>query len=217
MMNNVANTWIKRAVLIFALVGFTLSSAGAQTSEEAARLFDALGLEPGMTVGEVGAGRGEMTIEMANRLGPEGHVYTNELDAARLEDIRNTLRRDRIGNVTVIESGENSTNLPEGCCDAIFMRDVYHHLTSPAEINQSIVAALKPGGRFAVIDFEPRAGMRPVEGVPANRGGHGVRPDLIVEELRAAGMTVTQPSADWVARARGNTRMFVVVFTKPVG
>ena len=59
--------------------------------------------------------------------------------------------------------------------------------------------------------------MRPVEGVPANRGGHGVRPDLIVEEVTAAGMAVTQPSTDWAARARGNTRMFVVVFTKPVG
>ncbi len=216
MMNNVTNTWIKRAVLVVAFVGFTLAPADAQTSDEAARLFDALGLEPGMTVGEVGAGRGEMTIEIANRLGPEGQVYTNELDPARLEDIRNALRRDRIENVTVIESGESTTNLPEGCCDAIFMRDVYHHLTSPDEINQSIVAALKPGGRFAVIDFEPRDGMRPVEGVPANRGGHGVRPAVIIEEVSAAGMTVTQPSTDWAARRRGNARMFVVVFTKPV-
>ena len=217
MMNNVSNIWFKHAFLTVALGGVTLALSGAQTADEAARLFDALELEPGMTVGEVGAGRGEMTLEMANRLGPEGHVYTNELDPARLEDIRNAVRQEQLENVTVIESGANSTNLPEGCCDAIFVRDVYHHLTSPDEIIQSIVTALKPGGRFGVIDFEPRGGMRPVEGVPANREEHGIRPDLIVEEVRAAGMTPTQPSADWAARARGNTRMFVVVFTKPVG
>ena len=126
-MHNVSNIWFKRAFFAVALVGVTLMLAGAQTAEEAARLFDALELEPGMTVGEVGAGRGEMTIEMANRLGGEGHVYTNELDPARLEDIRNAVRREQIENVTVIESGANSTNLPERCCDAIFMRDVYHH------------------------------------------------------------------------------------------
>ena len=141
MIHNVTNIWSKRAFFAMALVCVTLVLAGAQTADEAARLFDALELEPGMRVGEVGAGRGEMTIEMANRLGPEGHVYTNELDPARLEDIRNAVRREQLENVTVIESGANSTNLPEGCCDAIFMRDVYHHLTSPAEINESIVAA----------------------------------------------------------------------------
>jgi len=54
------------------------------------------------------------------------------------------LRRDRTENVTVIEGGDHSTNLPGACCDAIYMRDVYRHFTHPEDMNRSLRAALKP-------------------------------------------------------------------------
>jgi predicted methyltransferase len=54
--------------------------------------------------------------------------------------------------------GETGTNLPEGCCDSIVMRLVYHHLTKPAEIDASLFRSLKPGGLLAVIDEEPPPG-----------------------------------------------------------
>jgi predicted methyltransferase len=74
---------------------------------------------------------------------------------------------------------------------------VYHHLTKPAEFDASLVRSLKPGGRLAIIDFPPRAGLDPVEGVPSNRGGHGIPQKIVIEELTAAGLQVEKIVNDW--------------------
>jgi len=211
-------TSLERIALVV-LVAVTLPSATsllhAQTAEEAQRLFAVLGLKPGMTVGEIGAGRGEMTVEMAKRLGQNGHVYSTEIDASRLADVREAVSREQLVNVTVIEAGDRATNLPDACCDAVFLRDVYHHLTNPDEIGRSLFAALKPGGRLAVIDFEPRPGTSAPEGAPTNRGGHGVRPDTIVEEITAAGFSLADTIPVWLDDTQRNRRMFLTLFTKP--
>lgn len=186
----------------------------AQFADEASRLFVLLELRPGMTVAEVGAGRGEMTIEMAKRLGPTGRMYSTELDPARLTEIREAVTRERLTNVTVLEAGTRASNLPAGCCDAIFMRDVYHHFTNPDEYDRTLAAALKPGGRLVVIDFEPAPGMAIPEGVPANRGGHGVTPNLILDEMKAAGLSEVRTIPGWT-NLRANRQMFLVLVRKP--
>ena len=89
------------------------------------------------------------------------------------------------------------TNLPAGCCDAIFLRRVYHHLVKPVEFDRDLVRALKPGGRLAIIDFAARAGLEPVEGVPSNRGGHGIPEKVVIEELTAAGLHVEKTDENW--------------------
>src|SRR2546429_6861880 len=95
-----------------------------------------------------------------------------------------------------VESKEAETNLPAGCCDAIFLRRVYHRLTKPAEFDASLVRSLKPGGRLAIIDFAPRAGLEPVEGVPSNRGGAGIPQEIAIQELSEAGVQVAQKVDD---------------------
>jgi predicted methyltransferase len=74
---------------------------------------------------------------------------------------------------------------------------VYHHLTKPVEFDANLVRSLKPGGRLAIIDFAPRAGRDPVEGVPSNRGGHGILQKIVIEELSAAGLQVGKIVNDW--------------------
>jgi len=204
---------IALVVLIAAALFGAATFLHAQIASEAPRLFDLLELRPGMAVAEVGAGRGEMTMEMAKRLGPSGHVYSTEIDPARLAEIREAVSRERLTNVTVITAGERTSNLPTDCCDAIFMRDVYHHLTFPDEIDRSLVAALKPGGRLVVIDFEPTPGSVLPQGVPANRGGHGVRPETIADEMTAAGLTAVRTIPGWT-NLRANRQMFLVLLKK---
>jgi len=77
------------------------------------------------------------------------------------------------------------------------LRRVYHHLTKPVEFDANLVRSLKSGGRLAIIDFPPRAGLEPVEGVPSNRGGHGIPEKIVIEELKAAGLQVEKIVEDW--------------------
>jgi len=100
-------------------------------------------------------------------------------------------------NIVPVKVAESETNLPPACCDSIFMRLVYHHLTKPAEMDASLFHAVKPGGLLAVIDEEPPANSNPPEGVPQNRGGHGMPQKLLVEELTSAGFQVVKSVYDW--------------------
>jgi predicted methyltransferase len=96
------------------------------------------------------------------------------------------------------------------------MRDVYHHITTPsiAAFNKSVFASLKPGGRFAVIDFRGRPGSAVPEGVPANRGGHGIPPEVVVDEIKAAGFTYQRTFEDWPTGVKSAAGMFLVLFQK---
>lgn len=171
---------------------------GGSIPDEAPRLAELLAIQPGMTVAEIGAGDGELTVEIARRLGADGRIYSTELDRDRLSDIREAAARAQLSNVVVVEAAERETRLPEGCCQAIFMRNVYHHITDPKVFNASLRRGLQPGGRLAIIDFGPRTlGMRKPQGVPRNRGGHGIPREMLIAEITGAGFEMVRTIENW--------------------
>ena len=158
-----------------------------QAAREVPKLAEVLTLKPGTTVADVGSGGGAMAVVFAKWLGPGGRVFATDVRAAQLAEIRAAVARDGLANVVVLEGAALSTNLPSECCDAIFLRDVYHHLTRPQDIGASLLAALKPGGRLAIMDFPPEPGSSIPDGVPENRGGHGIPASVIVSEITQSG------------------------------
>jgi len=177
---------------------------------EAARLQELLEVREGMTVAEIGAGEGEMTLLFSRIAGAEGRVFSTEIDEEKLETIRERVREAGAKNVTVVEGAAAETNLPPGCCDAVFLRAVYHHFKDPQTMAASLFETLREGRRLAVIDFEPRATLPDVEGVPENRGGHGMPLDLLIEEMASAGFRRLQVIDPWVTE-----RYYCVVFERP--
>jgi SAM-dependent methyltransferase len=97
----------------------------------------------------------------------------------------------------VVEGAAGDTKLPTDCCDAIFLRHVYHHITEPREFDRNLVRSLKPGALLAIIDFPPWEGSAVPEGVPKNRGGHGIPEKLVVEELTSAGLHAEKEVDHW--------------------
>jgi SAM-dependent methyltransferase len=93
--------------------------------------------------------------------------------------------------VTPIEGREAETNFPEACCDAIFMRNVYHHFGDPPAMNASILKSLKPGGRLAILDFTPPPGKDTAPpGKRGEDGQHGVTAPVVEQELKAVGFEI---------------------------
>jgi ubiquinone/menaquinone biosynthesis C-methylase UbiE len=206
-------------MLLFAFV----TLAGQQTSltqgqirtaeREVPELVKLFELKPGMTVADVGAGFGAWTVIFAKFVGPSGRVYATDIGAQQLAAIREYVQKEGLTNVTVLEGAVNSTNLPALCCDAILIRDAYHHLTQPQDIIKSLAAALKPGGRLAVIDFPPRPKSSVPDGVPQNRGGHGV-PSAVVEQEVGGVLTHIRTQPTWMEGSEP-TSLFLVLFRKP--
>ena len=164
-----------------------------------------------MTVADVGAGFGAWTMEFGRAVGPTGRVYATDIGPAQLAALRDAAKKHT--NVTVVEGSPQSANLPAQCCDAILIRDAYHHLTDPQAIVKSLAAALKPGGSLAVIDFPPRPKTEVPTGVPADRLGHGVPPEVVQREVGAV-LTYVRTISTWAPESQPAS-LFLVLFRKP--
>jgi SAM-dependent methyltransferase len=168
--------------------------------QETDRLAQVLALGPTSHVADVGAGDGAYSLELASRIVPTGRVFATEIEAEAVEALGAKAAAAGLQNITALRAREDSTNLPANCCDAIFLRSVYHHITRPAETTASLRDALRPDGRLAIIDFEPSwflSRFFPVHDAPADRGGHGVAPALAVRELEQAGFRLIERVQDW--------------------
>lgn len=198
--------------LIAAIAYLTWGEHQRQTLDsQANRLSHLLNLKPGSIVAEIGAGNGDLTIRIAKRIGSSGTIYSTELNPKQLNEIRNKVKSHNLTNVKVVQGIVNGTNLPPGCCDAIFMRSVYHHFTQPKRMNQSLIRSLQPNGLLAVIDFPPNwlLSFWKIEGVPANRGGHGIKREMLTDELTGAGFQVVRVVKNWDGDS------YSVLFRKP--
>jgi len=172
-------------------------SANADPLDEINRLAALMDWKPGTVVADIGAGDGSYSFAAVQHVGSAGKVFATEIDSQKLAKLRAEVKKRNLQNVVVVESAAADTNLPSACCDAIFLRRVYHHLTKPAEFDANLIRSLKPGGRLAIIDFPPRQGLDPVEGVPSNRGGHGIPEKIVIDELTAAGLQLEKTVNDW--------------------
>ena len=163
---------------------------------EAERLTRALAIEPGMTVADVGAGKGGLAVALGRRVAPAGRVFATEIAPKRLAAIRDAIAREGLDNVTVVTAGERETGLPAACCEVVYLRNVYHHIAHPDALNASLFESVAPGGRLAVIDFEP-GGLLDWLGGGSRRQGHGVRPAQVIRELTAAGFGLERRNDRW--------------------
>jgi SAM-dependent methyltransferase len=171
---------VSSAVLIARLGSDTWRGGGFRLDgPEMPRLREVLTLTPGMSVADVGAGQGDLTVALAAEVGPSGRVFSTDIDPQTLEQIRTRIASAALRNVSVVQAHASNTGLPIDCCDAVVLRRVYHHLSDPAATNIQLLRAVRPGGVLAVIDFPPMLSWLwpwPPNGVPWNRKGHGWRP-----------------------------------------
>lgn len=179
------------------------------TDEEVEQLAAWLQLEPGMHIADFGAGDGTFAIALAPRIGPSGHVYATEIDQRSLAEIREAAGSAGLKNITVIEGAVSDSNLAEGCCDAVFSRKVYHHLTDPEAINADLFRAIRPRGRLLVIDFEPGGVMDRFGDSSKRHGGHGTPRETVVNEVTQAGFELVRGPEPW----RGD--LYAVLFKRP--
>ncbi|BAU49372.1 methyltransferase type 11 [Sulfurifustis variabilis] len=213
--------WKRRSAVLLLVVAGLIALAAAQLpyvpfvhgtrAQEVERLAEWLEVRPGTRIADLGAGKGTYAVALARRVGPEGRVYATEVDDELLAGIRRSAAEAKLSNVEAIRGAVSSTRLPEGCCDALFSRLVYHHLTEARDINADVFRALRPGGRYLVIDFEPGSLLDWIAGseTAERHGGHGTPTETVLREAKAAGFQVLRGPEPW----RGRT--YAVLFERP--
>ncbi len=145
----------------------------------------ALGLKSGMAVADVGAGTGLFTRLIAEKVGPEGRVYAVDVAKSFLAHIARDAKNRGYNQVVTVLATQDSTSLPDGSVDLVFLSDVYHHLEKPEKTLASIYRALRPGGWLVVIDLdrvEGRSSAFVLKHVRASKA-------VVTKEIERAGFT----------------------------
>ena len=153
-----------------------------RASEEQPQLaIDALGIKPGQTVADLGAGSGYYSFRIAPLVGPTGRVLAIDIEPKMLEVIAERAGREHVTNIATVRSSERDPNLAPHSVDLLFMVDVYHELEYPYEVMRKVREALKPGGRVALVEYraeDPQVQIKPV---------HKMSEAQVRREMQAAG------------------------------
>lgn len=141
-----------------------LVRADREEYERPEQVLDALGLERGMVVADVGAGVGYFSLRIARRVGPTGRVLAVEIQPEMLELLKKSRDRERLENIALVLGTETDPGLGAETVDLALMVDVYHELQYPEEVMSRIRQALKPQGRLLLIEYrgeDPDVPIRP--------------------------------------------------------
>ncbi len=119
------------------------------------KIMDAIGLKPGMVIGEVGAGWGRFTVHLARRVGDSGLVYANDIDKGALAILEQRIIKDGLGNIKIVLGQVHDPCFPPRSLDMAFMINVYNAFEDPIRFLRNIAPALKPAGILAIVLDDP--------------------------------------------------------------
>jgi ubiquinone/menaquinone biosynthesis C-methylase UbiE len=120
-----------------------------------------MGLEPGMTVADIGTGVGFMLPYLSKAAGPGGHVIAEDIFDDFLAAAKLKAAQAGLANVQFIKGTETDPRLPDRSLDMALVLDVYHHFDYPEKMLAAIHRALKDGGKLIVVEYYKRESAMP--------------------------------------------------------
>ena len=159
---------------------------GRELFDRRAQIVDALQLQAGDSVADVGAGTGLFTMLFAERVGPAGRVYAVDISPSFIGAIESRADARGFENVLPIVNSQQEVGLPPSSVDLVFIADTYHHFEYPELMLKSIRSALRPGGRLALIDFRRLPGLSSSWVMGHVRAGR----EQVINEIESAGFAL---------------------------
>ena len=156
--------------------------------------MDIIGAAAGMTIAEIGAGQGRYVVHLADRVGPEGKIYAEDIDGDALRHLAERCRRVGFANVETVLGDPADPELPAGKLDLIFVISSYHHFGDPVALMSKARPALKPTGRLAIAEWVPekdgQGGGTPPEKMRAQMESAGYSLERIDRSLEANSLNI---------------------------
>lgn len=204
-------------LLVTILCGLALP-LGAQ-NESAARdawqrpneVMDALGIKAGSVVADVGAGGGYFTFHFAERVGPTGKVYAEDVREKEMEDIRARAGKGNLAQIETIVGTTSDPKLPVGTLDAILVCNAYHEMHDYNAMLQGMFKALKPGGMIGIIDAPAEPGQ-PRE---SYYQPHHIPKELVRGDLTRNGFQFVREGNGFKPSDEGSRSYYFLLFEKP--
>jgi ubiquinone/menaquinone biosynthesis C-methylase UbiE len=136
---------------------------------------DILGIGPGKTVADIGAGSGWFTVRAARRVGEGGVVFAVDINPESIAYVNARAQKEQLRNVKTVLGKADDPLLPAGTVDAVLLLKTYHEVAEPVALLRNLRAALRAGAKVGIIDRD------------GNGENHGVGRDVVLREATQAG------------------------------
>ncbi len=165
---------------------------GRDAFDHRTEIVKAIGLKPGMTMADIGAGTGLFTRLFGKQVGPKGRIFAVDIAEKFVKHVELTSQKAGLKNVVGVVCKPDSVNLPPKSIDIAFICDTYHHFEFPAKTMRSIHTALKPEGQVILIDFHRIEGVSREWTLGHVRAGQ----EVFTKEIVAAGFRQIEEKKD---------------------
>jgi len=145
------------------------------------QIMDALQIGEGSIVADLGAGGGWFTVRLARQVGPNGHVYAEDVQPQMIQAINRRMTREQLRNVTTVQGTQIDPRLPVPV-DAVLIVDAYHEMEDPIRLLRNVAKALKPAGSIGIVNFTKDGGG------PGPSMELRVDAERVIADARAAGL-----------------------------
>jgi ubiquinone/menaquinone biosynthesis C-methylase UbiE len=186
---------VRRATLLLALsfaLGCSgvskldLTTLGRDSWQRPTDVIEALDLQSGDRVADLGAGEGYFVAYLSAAVGESGTVYAVDVDEEIVGALTERFPPDT-GNVKPILGRFDDPMLPDHSIDLVLIVNTYHHIEDRAVYFRQLKQDLRPAGRVAVI--EPDEDLGGLLGLTLDEG-HTSSAPVVEEEMREAGFRI---------------------------
>ena len=189
------------------------SDEAIERRNRVADLVKFLDARPGAMIADVGAGDGFYTVRIARAVAPGGRVVAEDIDQAALSKLGERVAREKVDNVDVVLGAADDPLLGTNRFDAVLIHNAYHEMVQHESMLRHIYAALKPSGRFLVVEpmHKKNRGLSREKQVAE----HNIDIETATRELRQAGFKIEQRDSKFVKFTDNSGYMWLILARRP--
>lgn len=156
-----------------------------EKEERTSLLLKNMNITPTDKIADIGAGSGYHVFKMAD-LASEGMIYAVDIQDEMLAVLEQKKNEGNYDNVQVVKGGEKTVNIADDNLDKVLIVDVYHEMSFPQEMMQSIYDALKKDGKLYLIEYRGEDPDVPIKRL------HKMTEAQAIKEMRSVGFKLDE-------------------------